>query len=79
MTVHLALTAQTRGLFGAALFAAMKPGAFFVNTSRGELVDEAALAAAIAEKGLAPRSTSSKRSPPAAAALSKTPSRSSPG
>ncbi|HEY6909320.1 MAG TPA: 3-phosphoglycerate dehydrogenase [Myxococcales bacterium] len=52
LTVHLALTRETRGLFGADLFAAMKPGAFFVNTSRGELVEESALAAAIAEKGL---------------------------
>src|SRR4051812_5514446 len=52
VTVHLALTKETRGLFGAACFAAMKAGAFFVNTSRGELVDEAALAAAISEKGL---------------------------
>ncbi|HEY5675786.1 MAG TPA: NAD(P)-dependent oxidoreductase, partial [Myxococcales bacterium] len=52
LTVHLALTRETRGLFGADLFAAMKPGAFFVNTSRGELVEESALAAAIAQKGL---------------------------
>jgi D-3-phosphoglycerate dehydrogenase len=52
VTVHLALTKETRGLFGAAFFGAMKPGAFFVNTSRGELVEQAALAAAIAEKGI---------------------------
>jgi len=52
VTVHLALTKETRGLFGGAFFAAMKPGAFFVNTSRGDLVDQTALAAAIAEKGI---------------------------
>lgn len=50
VTVHLALNKETRGLLGAAFFGAMKPGAFFVNTGRGELVEQAALAAAIAEK-----------------------------
>jgi D-3-phosphoglycerate dehydrogenase / 2-oxoglutarate reductase len=52
VTVHLALTKETRRLCDASFFGAMKAGAAFVNTSRGEVVDEAALAAAIAEKGL---------------------------
>jgi D-3-phosphoglycerate dehydrogenase len=52
VTVHCALTAETKGMLDAKFFAAMKPGAFFVNTSRGEVVDQPALESAIAEKGL---------------------------
>jgi phosphoglycerate dehydrogenase-like enzyme len=43
VTVHLQLSARTRGLIGAADFALMKPTAYFVNTSRGPIVSEAAL------------------------------------
>ena len=52
VSVHVALNAGTRGLLGADFFQAMKDGAFFVNTSRGEVVDETALIAAITAKGL---------------------------
>jgi D-3-phosphoglycerate dehydrogenase len=52
VTVHLALTKETRGLLNAAFFGAMKDGAHFVNTSRGEVVDEAALRDAIERKGI---------------------------
>ena len=52
VTVHCALTRETKGMLDAKFFAAMKPGAFFVNTSRGEVVDQPALEAAIAEKVL---------------------------
>jgi D-3-phosphoglycerate dehydrogenase len=41
-------TAETENLMGEAEFAQMKPGAFFINVSRGNLVDEAALARALA-------------------------------
>lgn len=52
ISVHLPLADSTRKLFGAAFFAAMKPGAYFINTSRGPLVDEAALRDAVASKGI---------------------------
>jgi D-3-phosphoglycerate dehydrogenase len=48
VTVHLPLVADTRNLFDAAAFNHMKADAHFINTSRGGLVDEAALASAIA-------------------------------
>lgn len=52
LTVHVALSAGTRGLVGDGVFASMKPGAYFVNTSRAEVVDQAALERAIKERGI---------------------------
>ena len=52
VSVHVALTPETKGLCGAEFFAAMREGAFFLNTSRGDVVDGAALQAAIADKGI---------------------------
>ncbi|MDX2132591.1 MAG: NAD(P)-dependent oxidoreductase [Planctomycetota bacterium] len=52
ISVHLPLADTTRRLFNKAFFDAMKPGAYFINTSRGGIVDEAALREAVAAKGL---------------------------
>ena len=47
VTLHVGLDESTEGFFGEAEFRAMKPGALFINTSRGELVDETALLSAL--------------------------------
>jgi len=47
LTVHLVLGERTRGLIGARELGLMKPTAHLVNTSRGPIVDEAALIAAL--------------------------------
>jgi phosphoglycerate dehydrogenase-like enzyme len=47
VTVHTQLSPRTRGLVGAAELAMMKPTAFFINTSRGPIADEAAIEEAL--------------------------------
>lgn len=48
VSVHLRVGPETEGLFDATAFAAMKPGALFLNSARGAVVVEADLAAALA-------------------------------
>jgi D-3-phosphoglycerate dehydrogenase len=52
VSLHVALNAQTRGLIDALFFAAMRPGAYFINTARAEVVDQTALTRAIMQKGI---------------------------
>ena len=52
VSVHLALTEETRGLIGAEFFSRMRPGSLFVNTSRAEVVDQSALAVAVKDRGI---------------------------
>ncbi|MDP7268392.1 MAG: NAD(P)-dependent oxidoreductase [Pirellulales bacterium] len=52
VSVHLALCEETRSLLDENFFAALKPGAIFVNTARGELVDTPALLEALETKQL---------------------------
>jgi D-3-phosphoglycerate dehydrogenase len=52
VSVHVALNAKTRGLIDGAFFDAMRPGAYFINTSRAEVVDQIALGWAVRDKGI---------------------------
>jgi D-3-phosphoglycerate dehydrogenase len=52
VSVHLALTADTKGLIGADLLNHLKPGATFINTARAEVVDYRALEAEVKERGI---------------------------
>jgi len=51
--VNMPLTSETRGSVGAHEFSLMKPTAYFINTSRGPIVDEKALVSALAERRIA--------------------------
>ena len=53
VTIHVVLSPRTRGLIGAKEFSLMKPGAYLINTSRGPIVDQPALLAALTEKRIA--------------------------
>ena len=53
VSVHVPLLPETRGLFDAARLARMKPSAFLINTSRGPVVNEAALAQALKRRKIA--------------------------
>ena len=53
ITIHVVLSPRSRGLVGAKEFGLMKPSAFIINTSRGPIIDEAAMLAALREKKIA--------------------------
>ena len=52
LTVHVAFGPETRGFLDDSVLSRLRPGAFFVNTSRGEVVDAAALERVTRDKGL---------------------------
>jgi phosphoglycerate dehydrogenase-like enzyme len=53
LSIHVQLSPRTRGLIGAKELGLMKPSAYLINTSRGPIVEEAALLAALREKRIA--------------------------
>ena len=52
LSIHLALTPDTRNFVGASILDRLRPGALFVNTARAEIVDHAALAEAVRARGI---------------------------
>lgn len=52
VSVHVALNSETRNSIGADIFGVMKPGSYFINTARGEVVDQIALVEAIKNRGI---------------------------
>jgi len=52
VSIHCPLTPETRGMVDAAAFAALRPGAFVINVSRGDVIDRAALVTALASDRL---------------------------
>jgi phosphoglycerate dehydrogenase-like enzyme len=53
VTIHIVLSQRTRGIVGAKELGLMKPTAFIINTSRGPIIDEAALLAALRARKIA--------------------------
>ena len=53
ISIHVVLSQRSRGLVGAKEFALMKPTAYLINTSRGPIVDEPAMLAALRDKKIA--------------------------
>jgi phosphoglycerate dehydrogenase-like enzyme len=53
VSIHVVLSARTRGLIGAKEFALMKSTAYLINTARGPIVDEAALIDALRNRKIA--------------------------
>src|SRR5947209_12369358 len=53
ITIHLVLSGRTRGLIGANELRLMQPSAYIINTSRGPIIDEAALLAVLRDKKIA--------------------------
>ncbi len=52
LSVHLALNADTKGLVSASVIDKLKPGSYFINTARGEVVDYGALQKAVRERDI---------------------------
>jgi D-3-phosphoglycerate dehydrogenase len=52
VSVHLAMNSATKALLGFKFFSAMREGSYFINTARSEVVDQAALSQAIADRNL---------------------------
>jgi D-3-phosphoglycerate dehydrogenase / 2-oxoglutarate reductase len=52
LSVHLALNGETRGLVNGAVLDKLKPGSYFINTARGEVVDYAALEKVVRERDI---------------------------
>src|SRR5216683_2802190 len=52
VSVHLALNSETRGLISAEIFNSMRRGGYFINTARGDVVDQAALVQAMKIRGI---------------------------
>ncbi len=52
ISVHVALNPDTKGFLGAQFFEAMREGAYFINTARGEVVDQSALVNAMRNRGI---------------------------
>ena len=52
VSVHLALNSETRGLISAEVFNSMRRGSYFINTARGEVVDQVALLQAMKSRGI---------------------------
>ena len=72
---HLALNPETRGVIGASVFDAMREGAYFINTARCEVVDQAASCTPCARRACAPGSTFTPPNPLLPRASSRTRSR----